>query len=320
MILLTKGTVIDGAGQPGLPSSVLVNDDKIEAVGNIPVAPDMEVVDCSGLVVSPGFIDVHSHCDLEVLEHRTEKVKQGVTTEVVGNCGFSLFPKLPESSLVPSFDLFERRGDKNWEDASTYFGDVESTGSYTNVAALTGHSTLRANVSGIKAGALDSTEWRAIEGHLSRCLEQGSIGFSTGLNEAPSSYGDFAELTRLCRVVRKYDAFYTSHLRDYKFHILEAVTEALDLGRETDVPVQLSHLQTVGRKNWEKMDAVLKLVDDAHSEGIDVGIDAYPYLAGSCHLTQCLPSWFLFREGHFRRRPRRPRPLTNRAAGSPKSF
>ena len=293
MILLTKGTVLDGTGQPRQPSSVLVNEGKIETVGNIPVAPAMEVVDCSGLVISPGFIDVHSHCDLEVLEHRSEKVKQGVTTEVVGNCGFSLFPKLPTSELVPSFDLFERRGDKHWDDASTYFDDIESTGSYTNVAALTGHSTLRANVSGIKAGALNSREWRAIEGHLSKCLEQGSIGFSTGLNEAPSSYGDFAELTRLCRIVRKYDAFYTSHLRDYKFHILEAVAEALDLGRETDVPVQLSHLQTVGRKNWEKMDSVLELVNDAHSEGVDVGIDAYPYLAGSCHLTQCLPSWAL---------------------------
>jgi len=121
----------------------------------------------------------------------------------------------------------------------------------------------------------------------------GSIGLSTGLNEVPSSYGDLDELVKLCRVVRRYDGFYTSHLRDYKFHIIEAVEEALEIGRRAGVPVQLSHLQTVGRRNWDKMDAVLTLVDRALEEGVDVGIDAYPYVAGSANLTQLLPVWAL---------------------------
>ncbi len=293
MILLSQGNVVDGSGRPGKEASVLIDGGRIRDVGLIDASAGMEVVDCSGLTLSPGFIDVHSHGDLEVLEHRSDKVRQGVTTEVVGNCGFSLFPKLPPAALVPSFDLFDRRGARVWDDAAAYFDDLQEIGSLTNVAALTGHSTLRANVSGIKAAPLDSGEWRRIEGRLSTCLEQGSIGFSTGLNEAPSSYGDFAELARLCQVVKKHDAFYTTHMRDYKFHIIEAVEEALNLGRKTQVPVQLSHLQTVGRKNWEKMDAVLNLVDQAVREGVDVGIDAYPYLAGSAHLTQTLPIWAL---------------------------
>ena len=293
MILLSKGNVIDGSGRPGEQASVLIKKNRITDIGQIDASPDMEFVDCSGLTISPGFIDVHSHGDLEVLEHRSDKIKQGVTTEVVGNCGFSLFPKLAPSTLVPSFDLFERRGAKDWNDAQAYFNDLQDLGSLTNVAALTGHSTLRANVSGIKAKPLNSQEWLQIEHQLSACLEQGSIGLSTGLNEVPSSYGDFEELTKLCRVVKKYGAFYTSHLRDYKFHIIEAVEEALNLGRKTQVPVQLSHLQTVGRKNWDKMDAVLNLVDKARREGVDVGMDAYPYLAGSAHLTQSLPSWVL---------------------------
>lgn len=292
MILLSNGNVVDGSGKPGEKSSVLVCDDQIKDVGQIVPTSDMEIIDCSELTVSPGFIDVHSHGDLEVLEHRKDKISQGVTTEVVGNCGFSLFPKLCSSALVPSFDLFDRR-DRDWVDASDYFNNLQKGGSLTNVAALTGHSTLRANVSGIKAESLDSQEWRNIENHLSTCLEQGSIGLSTGLNEVPSSFGDFQELKKLCEIVKKYDAFYTSHLRDYKFHIIEAVEEALNLGRETQVPVQLSHLQAVGKNNWEKMDRILELIDQANKEGVDVGMDAYPYLAGSAHLTQALPTWAL---------------------------
>ena len=253
----------------------------------------MEVVDCTDLVISPGFIDVHSHADLEVLDHRPEKVMQGVTTEVVGNCGFSVFPGLPAGGLAPTFKaIFPGRGLRQWADAGAYFSDIETSRSHTNVAALTGHSSLRAGVAGMKAG-LDGGDRKELGKRLASCLEQGSTGFSTGLNEAPSSYADFTELADLCRIVEQYDGLYTSHLRDYKFRLTEAVQEALHLGRETGVPVQLSHLQAVGRKNWDKMDPVLEMIGQAHQEGIDVGIDAYPYLAGSCNLTQALPVWSL---------------------------
>ena len=124
-------------------------------------------------------------------------------------------------------DLFEKRGEREWPDAAAYFADLETPGSYTNIAALTGHATLRAQVAGMQAGKLEGAAQSQAEESLARCLEQGSLGLSTGLNEVPSSYADVEELVRLGRVVRRYEGFYSSHLRDYKFHIIEAIREAL---------------------------------------------------------------------------------------------
>src|SRR6266545_1743048 len=193
-VLLSGGMVVDGSGMPARRADVLVEDERVAEVGVVAPSPGMEVVECAGLIVAPGFIDVHSHSDLEALEHRAEKVRQGVTTEVVGNCGFSLFPAIPSSGLVPSFDIFGRRGDRQWKDAARYFRDVDGSGSRTNIAALTGHSTLRAHVAGTRAGKLDSASEAELHKQLSLCLEQGAKGLSTGLNEVPSSYADFGEL------------------------------------------------------------------------------------------------------------------------------
>src|SRR5580704_3289271 len=121
MTLLTGGIVYDGSGAPARECSLLIDGDRIRTVGRIEASPEMEQVDCSGLTITPGFIDVHSHSDLEVLEHRPEKIRQGVTTEVVGNCGFSLFPVIDLRDPVPSFDIFERRGSRNWDNAGGYF-------------------------------------------------------------------------------------------------------------------------------------------------------------------------------------------------------
>ncbi len=292
-MVLVKATIVDGTGGPSQQGDLLIRDGSIHAMGKVSASPDAEVLDCSGLVLAPGFVDVHSHGDLECLEHRTEKITQGVTTEIVGNCGFSLFPTVERKGSLASYDRIFGRYEGSLVHAGEYFQSVESLGSYTNVAALTGHSTLRIGISGLRRAFSNESEMVELRKRLSNSLEQGSIGFSTGLNEAPSSYADSEELVSLCRIVQKYGAFYTSHLRDYKFRILEAVEEALNLGRATGVPVQLSHLQVAGRRNWDKMDEILERVERAASEGVDLGIDAYPYLAGSCNMTQLLPDWAL---------------------------
>ena len=290
-LLLVDGTVVDGSGDAPRRANVLVRGERIEDIGPIPAVPDWETIDCSGLHIAPGFIDVHSHGDQEILRHLPNKVLQGVTTEVVGNCGFSLFPTLPNpGGEMLTGELFDGDPTEGLADTAAYFSDLEAKGSRVNVAALTGHSALRVFTMRARRHAGEH-ELKQMEEVLDRCLASGSIGFSTGLNCIPSGFADFGELVRLCRVVRKHDAFYTSHQRDYKFKVVEAVDEALNLGRTTGVPVQLSHLQVVGQKNWEKLAIVLDHVAKAVDEGVDVAMDAYPYLAGSCSLTQLLPSW-----------------------------
>ena len=293
MQLLKNGTLIDGSGEPGKKIDILIDGEFIKEIGyfsNI----NAETIDCSNLYITPGIVDVHSHADMESIEHRTEKIKQGVTTEVVGNCGFSLFPtKETFQKSVPQSELFNIQSGKKWEDADSYFTELLSAKSYSNVAALTGHGTLRAFIKGAESSKFNKMESNSIERVLSNCIEQGSIGMSTGLNEVPGAFADLEELIFLSRIVKKYGGLYTSHLRDYKFRFLEAVEEALEIGRRTGIAVQLSHLQAVGQKNWHMMDSVLETINNALDEGIDVGIDAYPYLAGSCGLTQSLPTWAL---------------------------
>ena len=290
-MILANGTLVDGTGAAARKANVLVKGGAIEEVGAIEPSPDWETIDCSGLHIAPGFIDVHSHGDREALDHLPNKVLQGVTTEIVGNCGFSLFPTHPNPGGERlTGELFDGEPPEGMADTDAYLSELARKGSRVNIAALTGHSTLRVFVMRARREAREA-ELTQLERALDDCLASGSIGLSTGLNCIPGAFAEFQELARLCRVVNKHGAFYTSHLRDYKFKVVEAVDEAIALGRTTGAPVQLSHLQVVGKKNWRKLDSVLEHVDRAHRDGLDVAMDAYPYLAGSCSLTQLLPSW-----------------------------
>lgn len=297
-VLLANGTVVDGSGEAARKANVLVEGDTIREVGpitavSLSAGADWEVIDCTGLHVAPGFIDVHSHGDQEVLDHLPNKVLQGVTTEIVGNCGFSLFPTHPNPAGERlTGELFDGEPAEGMADADAYFSGLGRRGSRVNVAALTGHSALRVFVMKARREAGEQ-ELEQLEQALEACLATGSIGLSTGLNCVPGGFAEFGELERLCRVVAKHDAFYTSHMRDYKFKVVEAVDEALGLGRATGAPVQISHLQVVGKKNWAKLEVVLGRVDDAQRDGVDIAMDAYPYLAGSCPMTQLLPRWSL---------------------------
>lgn len=289
MLLLRNGLLFDGTGDPPRHGSVMVRQGRIVAAGEFEPPADADEIDLRGLAVAPGFIDMHSHSDLKVLENRREKIDQGITTEVVGNCGFSPYPCGAHASLVGEQNEGILNGSATWANAGEYLAAVRRSARLTHVESLIGHGALRTAVLGADAGSPELLKLDALEGLLDEALAEGAIGFSTGLMYAPGSQAPFAELEALCRVVARRGKLYTTHMRSYSWELLESVDEQIELARRTGCRLQISHLQAVGRDNWAKQRVALDRIEAAHAEGIDIGFDCYPYLAGSTVMTQLLP-------------------------------
>ncbi|HEX6546799.1 MAG TPA: D-aminoacylase [Bryobacteraceae bacterium] len=290
-LLLRGGTLIDGTGAPAQRGDLLISGDAIEAVGKFDPPSGIPSIDCTGMAISPGFIDAHSHSDLQVLGEKTEKLQQGVTAEVVGNCGFSPYPASEHRHELHQFANGIFCGDDSWgwKTAHEYLADIQRKGKHATVGSLIGHGSLRIAAAGNKMGALTSAELERMEGMLADALAGGATGFSTGLMYAPGSSAPFGELERLCSIVARSGKIYCTHIRDYSFHLSEAVDEQLELARRTGCRLQISHLQTTGRMNWGKQQQVVEKIEAARNEGVDVAFDCYPYIAGSTVLTQLLP-------------------------------
>lgn len=293
-ILLRNGIVVDGTGREGFRADVLIIGEGIAEVGRFEAPAAAEVIDCTGLVVSPGFIDAHSHSDLQVLERHLEKVRQGVTTEVVGNCGFSPYPAPRDPQPLREFANGIFCGDDRWGWATAReYLKAAAASPTVNVASLVGHGSLRIAVAGHKLGPLSARELDAMENLLDEALSDGACGFSTGLMYAPGSSAPPEELERLCRVVARHDKIYATHMRNYFSGLLEAIREQIELARRTGCRLQISHLQAVGAANWHLQGPALDLIDKARRQGVDIAFDCYPYVAGSTVLTQALPQWTL---------------------------
>ncbi|HEY2931867.1 MAG TPA: D-aminoacylase [Acidobacteriota bacterium] len=294
-ILLRGGCLIDGTGAPPSPGDLLVIGDRIAEVGLFDAPADAAVIDCRGLTITPGFIDAHSHSDLQVLENRPEKIVQGVTTEVVGNCGFSPYPAPPDRKLLHDFanGIFCGNEEWGWNSAREYLADVARSAKYAGVASLVGHGSLRIVQAGARLGPMPERDLEAMEQRLSEALSEGASGFSSGLMYSPGASAPFEELERLCSVAARHDKIYTTHMRSYSAELEAALGEQLQLARRTGCRLQISHLQAVGPANWNKQASALEKIEKAKDEGVDVAFDCYPYTAGSTVLTQLLPQWAL---------------------------
>lgn len=293
-LLLRGGMVVDGTGREPYRADVLLKGDRIAEIGAPGLPPGTPGVDCTGMVVAPGFIDAHSHSDLQAVEGRREKIVQGVTSEVVGNCGFSAFPAPDERAPLHEFanGILCGHGDWGWATAGGYLREARHHAA-VNVDSLVGHGSLRVALAGFAHGPLPEAVMSRMEGTLRECLEDGACGFSTGLMYHPGSSAPAGELERLCRVVARAGKIYTTHMRNYSEALPESVEEQLGLARRTGCRLQISHLQAVGAKNWHLQQRALDLIEEAAAKGIDVAFDCYPYVAGSTVLTQWLPQWAL---------------------------
>ena len=293
-IVFKGGTVIDGTGAPPVFRDVLVSGHTIEKVGTFEAPANARVIDCRGLAVAPGFIDSHSHLDLQVLENRGDKLAQGVTTEVVGNCGFSPYPLPNDRGVLHKYanGLFCGGTDWGWASAAAYL-EQAARSTTTAVFSLVGHGSLRVACAGHQLGQLTEPDLDWMEQKLAESLSEGACGFSTGLMYSPGASAPFGELERLCRVVARHGKTYATHMRGYGDFLIEAVDEQLQLARRTGCRLQISHFQAVGQRNWSKQAVALEHIEKAVAEGLDVGFDCYPYIAGSTVLTQLLPQWSL---------------------------
>ncbi len=292
------GLVVDGTGTAGGRADVGVRDETIVAVGDLSRQAAGRTVHAAGKVVAPGFIDMHSHSDWVLWANRRAeaKIRQGVTTEVVGNCGFSPAPASAEHlDALRGFALTLPAGlDFRWRSVGEYLDALEAGGLAVNVVQLVGHGALRVAAMGFARRAPTAAELTRMQELLAEAIEAGAWGLSTGLIYAPGSYATTAEIVALARIAaRRRRAFYASHIRGEGSTLLEAVAEAIAIGRQAELPVQVSHIKAAGRPNWGRIAAALGQLDAAVAEGLDVTADVYPYTASSTTLRTLLPDWAL---------------------------
>ena len=280
--VIRNATIIDGTGAERFTGDVRIEDGHISEVGSSSGAAAVEV-DATGLVLAPGFVDVHTHDDGALLQHpdMAFKISQGCTSVVVGNCGFSAIPAVPGENTL---DLSGVQA--NWSDLDGYRQNVENSGPALNAMMLVGHNTIRSLEMGNERRAPNDQELERMQQHVELAMEQGACGFSTGLVYRPGRWSDTDEILELAKIVAPFDGIYATHMRNENDHLLEAVDEALEIGMKAGVAVQISHHKAAGKRNWGKVEESLAKVDAAVAEGAEVTLDVYPYTAGSGPMVQ----------------------------------
>ena len=296
---IANGLVVDGSGRPAFEGDVLVDGDRIaEVVPRGAGAPasgaggDVETVDASGCLVTPGFVDAHAHSDayLVIEPDAPSKVSQGVTTEVNGQCGGSAAPRFGEARL--SGDWAAVLGDRlTWRSFAEYRETLEAAGPAVNVVQFVGHNTLRASSVGYAGRAATPDELARMRRLLEESLDAGAWGLTTGLIYQPGKYSTPEEVEALASVAARRGGLYATHMRSEGDAILEAIDEVVALARRTGIRAEISHLKTSGRRNWGKIDDVLSKVESGMAEGVLLGSDRYPYCAAGTDLDVLLPDW-----------------------------
>lgn len=268
-LILKNGLIVDGTGDQAYAGDIAIIGNRIVKIGSLKESKAIETIDASGLVVTPGFIDVHTHCDRGIKRVPTvdNYILQGVTTVIGGNCGGHPFP------------------------LQELFNDLEETGISINFGSLIGHNTIRREVMKFKMEAPTEEEMSQMKALIDKEMRAGGLGFSTGLSYLPGIYSKTEEIVELASAVSTYDGIYASHIRDQAQHITEAIEEAITIGEKNNLTVQISHIKLADDEVWGETERITKPVDDARARGVDVFLDQYPYTATSSGFTSSFPSW-----------------------------
>lgn len=299
-VVILNGLIVDGTGREGYTADIGIVGDQIVEIGNLKEAQSNEIVDATGKIVSPGFIDMHTHSDLSFMydAKASAKLRSGVTTECTGNCGIGVAPVVSDKKQL----LIDYLGTRligsipvnielPWESFAEYLEYFAEKPPVINMAPLLAQGVVRIGVKGFEMGAPTPTELSKMQGMTDKAMAEGALGLSTGLVYLPGEYSDKIEIAELCKAIAPHNGFYATHMRTESDGILDAIDEALWIGEHGGVPVHISHLKLLSQNMLGKTDLVLNKLEAAEKRGIEVSYDLYPYTAGLTGLSACLPPW-----------------------------
>jgi len=298
-LVLKNGKVVDGTGNPWYMADIGIQGEKIAKIGVISPDEAASGIDAKGLVISPGFIDSHSHADfvLPLKDHMEivgSYLEQGITTLVVGNCGFSPAPVNPSNlEFLKNYTGFLLAGDIgwNWTTMKGYLDRLEHSGVGYNVVPLVSHGAVRIAVMGFDAGPPNDTQIKEMQALVAQSMEDGAFGLSAGLIYAPGMFASTDELVEITRPLIPYQGVFTCHVRGSSETGLEATKEIIEIGRINGIPVEHSHIEAFGEKNWKHIDKEIELHESAREEGVDILFDVIPYVAANTTLLACFPPY-----------------------------
>ncbi|HVO80182.1 MAG TPA: D-aminoacylase [Terriglobales bacterium] len=291
-VIIRNGRIIDGTGNPWVSGDVALRGERIAAIGNLAEATAKRTIDASGLIVSPGFIDMLGQSEMALLiDNRSlSKLSQGITTEITGE-GASIAPQNATTlaSLAPELDRYHLKVD--WTTLDGYFARLEKSGTPLNLGTYVGAAQVREAVLGSANRAPSPEELEKMKDLVAQAMQQGAFGISTALIYPPGHYAKTDELVELAKVVGQYGGIYATHMRSEGRFEVRAIDEALQIGREARVPVEIFHLKVIGKSRWGSMPKIVAKIQAARDSGQDVSADMYPYVAGGTALAASLPPW-----------------------------
>jgi N-acyl-D-aspartate/D-glutamate deacylase len=273
-LLLRGGRVVDGTGNPSFLGDVAIKDGRVAGLGRLGSASAARIIDASGLVVAPGFIDIHNHSDDTIVEDgdAPSMVRQGVTTMIFGESG----------SAAPT---------ERWKDFSAYFGELQRRGIATNVGSYIGSGLVWTTVRGSRPGPATPDERTRMQAIVRQAMEQGALGVASSLSGPPGVWIDTDSLVAMCEVAGKYGGGYATHMRTEGSGVFQATAEAIEIGRRAHVPVDILHLKIADHKLWGQMPKLVAQIEQARARGIQVQANLYPYRAGQNNLASIIPPW-----------------------------